>query len=55
MKYINERLEKLDKEKMHYFKNTKLTLENSKNISLNALFEKIDNWKSRPRRKEASM
>jgi len=45
MKYINERLEKLDKEKNALLQQIqKLILENSKNISLNDLFEKIDNW-----------
>lgn len=45
MKYINERLEKLDKEKNALLQEIqKLILENSKNISLNDMFEKIDNW-----------
>ena len=47
MKITNERLEKLDKEKNALLQEIqKLILENSKNISLNDLFEKIDNWEN---------
>ena len=45
MKYINEKLTTLDKEKSSLIDEMqKLTLENSQNIGLNDLFEKIDNW-----------
>lgn len=45
MKYINEKLTALDKEKSSLIDEMqKLTLENSQNIGLNDLFEKIDNW-----------
>ena len=45
MKYINEKLTTLDKEKSSLIDEMqKLTLENSQNIGLDDLFEKIDNW-----------
>lgn len=45
IKYINERLEKLDKEKNKLLQEIqKLTLENSRNVSLSDTFEKIEKW-----------
>lgn len=45
IKYINERLEKLDKEKNKLLQEIqKLTLENSRNVSLSDTFEKIEEW-----------
>ena len=45
MKYINEKVTTLDKEKSSLIDEMqKLTLENSQNIGLDDLFEKIDNW-----------
>ena len=45
MKYINEKLTILDKGKPSLIDETqRLTLENSQNIGLDDLFEKIDNW-----------
>jgi len=47
MKYINERLAKLDKEKTALLEELqKLTIENSKVISMNEIFEKVDNWEN---------
>ena len=47
MKYINERLAKFDKEKTALLEELqKLTIENSKVISMNEIFEKVDNWEN---------
>jgi site-specific DNA recombinase len=47
MKYINEKLTALDKEKITLLEQIQeLTLENSKSISMNDIFEKIDNWQN---------
>jgi hypothetical protein len=47
MKYINEKITSLDRQKSSLLEELqKLTLENSKSISMNDIFKKIDNWQN---------